>query len=225
MTSEPKRIALIHALAESRQPTHDAFAEIWPEAFIFDLLDTSLSEDRVHAGRLTEAIQARFCDLSRYALSSEGKGGKTAGILFTCSAFGPAIEAVKNLTSIPVLSPNEAAFEAALNCGTNLGLVVSFGPSKASLENELLEMARKRNRQIRVTALLAEGALRALKAGEPGRHDAIVAKTVGMLGDVDAVILGQFSLARARMLIVQHCHIPVITTPESAVLELKSRLG
>ncbi len=47
------RIALIHALAESVAPSHAAFARIWPEAYAYDLLDTSLAVDREAAAGST----------------------------------------------------------------------------------------------------------------------------------------------------------------------------
>ena len=39
------RIALIHALPDSVEPANTAFAELWPEAFRFNLLDDSLARD------------------------------------------------------------------------------------------------------------------------------------------------------------------------------------
>ncbi len=114
MTVPAPRIALIHALAESVAPIRAAFATHWPGAACFDLLDTSLSADLAAAGRLEAEMIARFRTLARYAAGTSGAGGQTAAILFTCSAFGPAIEAVKAGLSIPVMRPNEAAFEQAL---------------------------------------------------------------------------------------------------------------
>lgn len=218
------RIALIHALEESIGPARAAFARLWPQAFVYDLLDTSLAIDRAHAGKLDDSMMERFSILAGYAADHPGKGGRTAGILFTCSAFGPAIEAVKAQLSIPVLRPNEAAFRRALEAGDRLGLVVSFEPSRTSLEHELQMMAAAQNRKVAVVSTVVEGALDALKAGDGARHDELVAAAVSRLHDVDAIVLGQFSLARARNLCAKMSRIIIITTPESAVEALKAEI-
>jgi Asp/Glu/hydantoin racemase len=225
-TSDPvARIALIHAFEESVRPAREAFAHYWPEAFAFDLLDTSLAIDRAEAGRLDDDMMARFRALADYVATNAGKGGRTAGILFTCSAFGPAIDAVKARVTIPVLRPSEAAFEAALSMGDKLGLVVSFEPSRASLEEELRAIAKERGRDVSIRTEAAAGALEALKAGDGDRHDLLVADAaVRLAGDVDAIVLGQFSLARAHDRVALRAGTPVITTPRSAVEGLRARV-
>ena len=98
------RIALIHALKHSIVPIETSFARLWPDAVLMNLLDDSLSADLARDGRLTEAMTQRFLSLGRYAAST----GADA-ILFTCSAFGPCIEAVARAQApMPVLKPNEA---------------------------------------------------------------------------------------------------------------------
>jgi len=163
----------------------------------------------------------RFQFLTAYASASEGRNGKADGILFTCSAFGPAIDAVKEKSSTPVLRPNEAAFDIALDRGANLALLVSFEPSAATLESELHEMAIARGKSIKVTTVFAAGALDALKRGDAEAHDRIVAEVASGMGHADAVILGQFSLARARAAVERKCQVPIVTTPRSAVEGLK----
>lgn len=223
--AEGPRIALIHALEESVLPARGAFARHWPQAQCFDLLDTSLATDLAFAGRLDEAMMERFRMLAAYAAGTAGRGGRVAGILFTCSAFGPAIDAVKRQLPIPVLRPNEAAFAEALDRGSRIGLVASFGPSIPALSAELERMAAERGRPVTVIPEIAEGALAALKGGDGAGHDRSVAGAVGRLPSVDVVILGQFSLARARAEAEAVTAAPVVTTPDSAVAALRKAAG
>lgn len=222
MATTAPRIALIHALEESVLPARAAFAAGWPEAQVFDLLDTSLATDLAARGRLDDAMMQRFLTLGRYACATEGAAGPARGMLFTCSAFGPAIEAVKRDLSIPVFRPNEAAFAEALAIGDRIGLVVSFAPSQASLTRELEEMA---GRPLQVSGVVAEGALAALKRGDGATHDRLVAEAAARLANVDVLVLGQFSLARSRHAVEQATGLPVVTTPEAAVTALRKAIG
>lgn len=218
--ANPPRIALIHALEESVLPIRDAFVRLWPQALRADLLDASLSADLAAAGTLDAAMTDRFVTLGRYAARGTGTDD-TRAVLFTCSAFGPAIEAVKADLSIPVMRPNEAAFDAALNIGSRIALVVTFGPSLPALTRELEQMAAARGQTIEITPVLADGALAALKAGDGAGHDAAVQAACRALGPQDAVVLGQFSLARAEKVLTPMSDCPVITTPDSAVRALR----
>ncbi|OLP46376.1 aspartate/glutamate racemase family protein [Rhizobium oryziradicis] len=225
MVEPTPRIALIHALEESVYPARNAFAHMWPEAFCFDLLDTSLAIDLADLGHLDQPMMQRFQTLADYATATTGKAGQTQAILFTCSAFGPAIDAVKEKLPIPVLRPNEAAFEDALAIGSNIGLLVTFGPSSAALEEELHAMAKQRGKDIRVTTIVADSALAALKAGDGDRHDQLAVEASRALEHLDVLVLGQFSLARAADPIRGVISAPVLTTPGSAVAALKARLA
>ncbi|MFA6968136.1 aspartate/glutamate racemase family protein [Bosea sp. (in: a-proteobacteria)] len=221
-TTEPTpRIALIHALEESVLPARAAFAAHWPQANAFDLLDTSLAIDLAARGSLDQAMTERFLTLGRYAAATEGTAGPAQAILFTCSAFGPAIDAVKRALPIPVLRPNESAFAEALALGGRIGLIVTFAPSLPSLTQELAEMAGK---PVDVEGVVVEGALAALKAGDGETHDRLVAEAAARLTGIDTLILGQFSLARAKPAIEAATGLRVVTTPEAAIRGLKRAL-
>lgn len=223
MTDSP-RIALIHALEESVIPARTAFAEVWPEAFCFDLLETSLAVDLAHEGKLDDAMMQRFMDLAGYAVRTSGKAGQTNAILFTCSAFGPAIDAVKAAFDLPVLRPNESAFAEALEMGSRIGLMVTFGPSLPALSAELQAMADAKGQTIEIQPILVEEALAALKQGDMATHNRLAAEASALIENVDVLILGQFSLAKAAPSIRALINIPVITTPESAVKALRTKL-
>ncbi|MFN3954000.1 MAG: aspartate/glutamate racemase family protein [Pararhodobacter sp.] len=214
------RIALIHALEESVAPIRDAFARLWPQAHTADLLDASLSADLARAGGLDAAMIARFVTLGRYAASGTGSHD-TQAVLFTCSAFGPAIDAVKADLPIPVMRPNEAAFAEALETGGRIALVVTFAPSLPALSSELQQMAASRGKALHITPILAEGALPALKAGDGAGHDDAVLRACRGLAPQDAIVLGQFSLARAARVLQPQTDCPVFTTPDSAVRALR----
>jgi len=221
-TETAPRIALLHALEESVLPARAAFAANWPQAKTFDLLDTSLAVDLAARGSLDEAMMERFLTLGRYASATEGTNGPARAILFTCSAFGPAIDAVKRDLPIPVLRPNESAFAEALALGGRIGLIVTFAPSLPALTRELNEMA---GRPVEVTGIVVDGALAALKAGDGATHDRLAAEAAAKLKGVDTLILGQFSLARARPAIEAATGLPVVTTPEAAIRGLKKALA
>jgi hypothetical protein len=134
------RIALIHALKHSITPIEQAFARLWPDATLANLLDDSLSADLARQGALTPAMTERFLTLARYAASAGADG-----ILFTCSAFGPCIEAcARALAPIPVLKPNEAMInEAVAMAGASgrIGLLATFAPTLATMPAEFAAVA------------------------------------------------------------------------------------
>lgn len=208
------RIALIHALRHSPPPIEAAFARLWPEVTLMNLLDDSLSADLSRDGRITEAMTGRFLSLASYARATGADG-----ILFTCSAFGPCIEAVQRaLAPLPVLKPNEAMIEEAMAIGGRIGLLASFGPTLQSMPPEFPG-------SLTVTPKLAEGALAALDRGDGAEHDRLAALAAGDLAGCDAIALAQFSLARAASAVAEMTGKPVLTTPDSAVRKLKRLLG
>src|SRR5437870_10515677 len=126
------RITLIHALKHSIVPIEASFARLWPDARLMNLLDDSLSADLARDGRLTDAMAERFLALGRYAA-----GTGADAILFTCSAFGPCIEAVARAHApMPVLKPNEAMIEQATAQGRRIGLLATFAPTLVSMPPE-----------------------------------------------------------------------------------------
>jgi Asp/Glu/hydantoin racemase len=208
------RIALIHALKHSIVPIEASFAKLWPEATLMNLLDDSLSADVARDGRLTPAMTDRFLALGRYAAST----GANA-ILFTCSAFGPCIEAVaREQAPLPVLKPNEAMIEQAVKRGHRIGLLSTFAPTLRSMPPEFPT-------SVEVVPKLAEGALDALDRGDRAGHDRLVVQASRDLRDCDLIALAQYSMAPAAALVAEATKLPVLTTPDSAVIKLKQLLA
>jgi len=214
------RIALIHAVAVAMPPVHEAFRKLWPQAECVDILDTSLARDRERDGRLTEAMVDRFLLLAKYA-----QDNGAAGILFTCSAFGEAIERAAEQAKIPVLKPNEAMFAAALAAGKRLGMLATFEPSVAGMEEEFREMAGAAGSKTALSSFCVPGAMKALQAGDGAEHDQLLAIAAPRFADHDAVLLAHFSTSRAAAAVKAAVRCPVLTAPGAAVTKLKGLIG
>ena len=208
------RITLIHALKHSIAPIEASFAKLWPDARLMNLLDDSLSADLARDGGLSDAMTDRFLALGRY-----GAGTGSDAILFTCSAFGPCIEAVARAHApMPVLKPNEAMIEQAVAQARTIGLLSTFPPTLASMPQEFPA-------SIKIVPKLAEGALAALDRGDRDDHDRLVAQASKGLADCDLIALAQYSMAPAAAMVVEASGRPVLTTPDSAVTKLKRMLA
>jgi Asp/Glu/hydantoin racemase len=214
------RIALIHAVTVAMAPVHDAFRRLWPEAECIDILDTSLSRDREREGRLTERMIGRFLTLAGYA---EDNGAD--GILFTCSAFGEAIERAAERAQVPVLKPNEAMFDAAIGAGTRIGMLATFQPSIGGMEEEFRGIARAAGSPATIESFCVEGAMTSLQAGDGAAHDGLIAASAARFAGCDAVLLAHFSTSRAAAAVRPMLRCPVLTAPGAAVEKLKRMIG
>jgi Asp/Glu/hydantoin racemase len=214
------RIALIHAVTPAITPVLEALQRQWPQAEAVNLLDDSLSLDREREGALTAAMSGRIASLARYAA---GTGAQ--GILFTCSAFGPAIEAADRELPIPVLKPNEAMFEAALDEGRRIGMLATFEPSVGSMEAEFRSLTQGRGSDAGIETYCVPGAMAALRAGDGATHDGLVAAAAPRFAGCDAVLLAHFSTARAAATVRAAIDRPVLTAPGAAVARLKAMVA
>ena len=215
----PIRIALIHAVAVAMPPVAAAFAAQWPEAELVNLLDDSLSVDRGKSPALSLDMHRRITALADYAhhLGADG-------ILYTCSAFGEAIEAAARATKKPVLKPNEAMFEAALAAGQRIGMIGTFERSLPGMEQEFRDLVAARGGQARITSICVPAAMPALQRGDRATHDALLAEAAPQLDGCDAIMLAQFSTSVAASAVQARVGCPVLTSPGSAVAKMKRLL-
>ncbi len=215
-----KRIALIHALPFSIDPVRQAFGEHWPEAELVNLLDDSLSVDLKRTQALSEDIINRIVTLGEYALSIGADG-----ILYTCSAFGKAIDIVKQNLNIPALKPYEAMFEEALQFGGNIGMLTTFGPSVPSMEAEFNEYSAELKKNVPLKTILVEQAMTLLSDRDTAGHNRTLRQAAAQhFADFDIVMLAQFSTAQAATAVSEVFKGTILTSPNSAVLKLKHDL-
>ncbi len=215
------RISLIHATPLAVQPVNRAFADAWPEADIYNLLEDSLAPDLASSGQLTPEMTSRFERLALYA-----KDTGAEAILFTCSAFGPAIEAAtKSVAPLLTLKPNEAMFHEAISTYQRVGMVATFGPSLAPMAREFKQMTEDLQSAVTLETTLATGAMEQLALGNSDSHNQMIADAARRLAHCDAIMLAQFSMAEAKPEITKFYDRPILTSPSSAIAALRRNLA
>ena len=199
----PPRIFLIHATPLAIAAINDSFRKLWPEARLANLLDDSLTADLQQAGKIDRSLTDRFIKLARYAHETGADG-----IVFTCSAFGSAIDACKDALRIPVLRPNEAMVEEAMAYGDRFAL-----------------MASELGRHVTIDAIHVPGALQAAREGDLARHDGLIANAAAAVKEADVICFAQFSMSQtAADMCAGVSGKPVLTTPDSAVRLIRKLL-
>ncbi len=214
-----KRIVLIHATRVAIDPIEEAAQQIWPEVEMISILEEGLSIDRAQSTSLTSDLKKRIVRLAQYA---EDIGAD--GILYTCSAFGEGIEEASRKVGVPALKPNEAMFRAAFSYGCKVAMIYSFPPSAESMDREFRAEARRQHSKASLTTVYCENALDAKRGGNHARHDCLIAETAARIEDADVIMLAQFSMTSAAALARTRTDIPILTSPEAAIEEIRQRI-
>jgi hypothetical protein len=205
-------IALVHAIYPAMAPLEASFQRLWPEAPRFNLVDDGLTVALEREGNLTESIHARIGRLAEH--------GWRAGaqcVLFSCSAFGAAIERAAQAAPVPVLKPNEAMFLQALQAGGRIGMLATFAPAVDSMEQEFRALSAARGGAAAIETICVPEAMAAARGGDVARHDALVAHAAPRLAHCDAVMLAHFSTSTAKPAVEQVLGRAVLTAPDAAV--------
>jgi Asp/Glu/hydantoin racemase len=222
MTSQAApRIVLFHATPVAMDPVQAAMASLWPEAEPVNLLDDGLTIDRAKEGPdLSEELIERFVDFGRYAQRIGADG-----ILITCSAFGPAIDRMEEELPLPVLRPNEAMFREAIAAGNRIGMLATFAPSVATMEEEFRQFAAEAGAAATLDTIVVPDAIDLLRQGDADSHNRLVAEMAPRFADHDAIMLAHFSTSRAAESVRREVDVPVLAAPEAAVMRMKTLVG
>jgi hypothetical protein len=220
MTEPNPRVALIHGTLASIAPATAGMTAEFPSAEVWNILDDKLLPDADASGGLTARLVERMNRLIALA-TSDG----AAAVLLACSMYGPVAQSTN--AAIPVLSSDEAAFEAVLRGG--FGRVLVLASVDASLTDAVARLTTflsDAGSQTVVVGRMAEGALAATKVGdEAGLAAALVETARPLIASVDAILLAQYSLAPAATTLEQALKRPVISGPQAAALKLRAAIS
>ncbi len=193
-----------------------AFTADWPEARVSNLLDDSLFAWIREAGGVVPDMYGVFRELARHMV---GRGAD--GILFTCSAFRQVIDACIREFELPILKPNEAMIEKALDAGSRIAIMATVGPTIPSVSVEIEEMAAARGQKVELVPYVVDHAFDALAGGDAATHDRLVAERARDITSCDAIVLAQFTLSRAVPAVQSVNKTPIYNSPGAAVARMR----
>ena len=193
-----------------------AFTADWPEARVSNLLDDSLFAWVREAGGVVPEMYDVFRKLTRHMV---GRGAD--GILFTCSAFRQVIDACIKEFELPILKPNDAMIEKALDAGRRIAVMATVGPTIPSISVEIEDMAAARGQKVELVPYVVDRAFDALAGGDAAMHDRLVAEGARDIRNCDAIVLAQFTLSRAVPAVQAVNATPIYNSPGAAVARMQ----
>lgn len=219
MSTPAPKIALIHATPAAVEPAAAAMRERFESAELWNLLDDGLLPDADRAGGLTPALRARMNGLIAIAVD-----GGADGVLLTCSLYGPVAQAAS--ADVPLLAPDEAAFDAVADGGYEaVVLIASFASAMEDSVARLGGFLLSRGVATRVDGVCADAAFAPARSGDGNALVEALARALdGRLSGVDAIVLGQYSLAPAAERLAALTSLPVISGPQAAANRLAERM-
>lgn len=219
------RIGVISPTEVAFPTVKQAFAEIWPEAQPICVLDDSLYADFINddfsiPDPMPEDAYARIAELLRYSVRT----GADA-VIFCGSVFGRLVEAGREGMDVPVLTSYEGMIETAFTQGNRFGILATAQGTIGCLSDDIERYASARGLTYSIASDVVPGAFDLVVAGDREGHDRLIVEAAARMTDVDALMMGQFSMGLVPKKIAPVEGRPVLTAPHTAVAKLKGMLA
>lgn len=218
----PPRIGVISPMTLVVPDVDEAFQALWPEAVVGHTVDEMIYLDYIGKDRIyTDAIHERVGSL----VAQNAKGNPDA-MLFTGSVFGEPVERIRSQHKVPLLTAFDGLIEAAFKAGTRFGIITTSPWSRDDLVRDLNRHAKANGLtythrdEVRVDARKV-----ILNEKDREKHDLMIADSATRLTDVDAILLGQFSLTSSAKKVAKLPGRAVLTTTHTAIEKLKRVVG
>lgn len=214
-----KTLALIHTNTSLVSVFAKISKEIMPDVKIFNIIDESLLNNTITAGKLTSATTWR---LANYIKLAEEAGANA--IMVTCSSLGPVVKAVQSFVNIPVMRVDQAMADKAVVMGSIIGVIATLSTTLEPTSELIKSRAILKGKNIKLLPILCNGAFNAFVSGDMEAHDKIVTeKIITLMRKVDIIVLAQASMSRVvDKLPKKDKNVHIISSPRLAMIWAKN---
>ncbi len=216
-----KRIALIHTVRSVLDSFEALLRAALPEpVLVHNILDDFLATDAAEKGVFTETNVAR--------LAADLKNAELTGadfIIVTCSTLTPAVTKLREVVKVPVLAIDDELCRRAVDHGKRILVMATAASTVEPTTSKIRAEAEAAGKTVTIETLLVVEALVALKGGDPGTHDRLLAEAAAAVRDADVIVLAQASMARAEGLVAAASKLPVLSSPALCVADAARTLA
>lgn len=207
-------IALISAIPAAIPPTQSAFREFFKDAILWNVLDDRLLDDA--DGVVTASLAARMRRLIDHTVLENADA-----VLLTCSMYASVAHDAAAEVDVPLFGPDDALFRAVANGRYRRLALVS--PAAGPLADSLARMRPIVGTDVTVEAVIAEGAAAAAQLGDVAALVEAISRAVKPFSsEIDAIVLGQYSLAPAAGDVQALLRLPTLAGPQHAARALRA---
>jgi len=187
-----KTLGIIHAAVFTSQTVQKYIDEIIPEVSVMHLGDDTIQRDNLAAG-VGVVPKSNYAKFITYARFLEEAGADL--IMLACSTFNRAVEYARPMINAPMLQIDRPMMDLAVQDGNAVGLLATLPMTVPSSERLLRLAAEDAKKEIEIKTVLSSEAFKALREGNPEKHNAILLDEIDKLSkEVDAIVMAQVSM-------------------------------
>ncbi len=205
-----------HVLVENIK---ELFADIVPGCRLINIIDDSLIYDIAKAGQITGSVARRMLD---YYRAAEEAGADI--ILNTCPSVGEVADIGRRIAKVPIIKMDDPMTAQAVEMGETIGIIATSPVMLGPTERLTRRQAEKADKDVKIIKSFASNACRAILAGRPDEHDAIILAAKAIAEQVDVIVLAEVPMARLVDTLAAETGKPVLASPRLAIEAVRDML-
>ncbi len=214
-----RRVAILHTNFGIVELMNRLAAEHLPGVEIVNIVDDSLLID----ARRTGMDAAMIDRLRGYYRCAAASGAEV--ILNSCSSVGAAVDQVRDELPVPLVKIDRPLAEHAVRSGPRIAVIATVESTLAPTTALLQATAGEFGLAVEIDAFLCAGGLEMYLAGDIAGHNACIVEAAEKAASGhDVIVLAQASMSGAANDVAAVVDVPVLSSPELALAEVRRLL-
>ena len=188
-----------------------------PDIDVITITDDTLLRETRECSGVTPAVVRRI-----YTYANCGLDMGAQCIMCTYTSVNKATEIIAQWMPVPMFSIERPTAEAAVDCGSRIGVLGTISSSPGAISRVMEEYARSIGKKIEIVPKVVTNAFEILSSGDRQTHDKMAKDAMLELSKkVDCIVLAQISMS---LLPCEDIGVPVFKIGELGLERVKSVL-